>query len=81
MLRRPEGGRGDLMRESVETIDRQIRQMTRFIDDLLDAIRVSRGKLDLRLEPIDLVGGEDGGRNRPPGDCRRRPRPCGNASD
>lgn len=34
---------------------RQLRQMTRLIDDLLDVSRISRGKLHMRLEQIDLL--------------------------
>ncbi|MET0541828.1 MAG: PAS domain-containing protein [Variovorax sp.] len=38
-----------------DVIDRQVVQMARLLDDLLDASRVSRGQLRLRLEPIDLM--------------------------
>ena len=38
-----------------EVIDRQVTQMTRLIDDLLDVSRVSCGKLELRREAVDLV--------------------------
>jgi CheY-like chemotaxis protein len=37
-------------------IDRQVRQMIRLIDDLLDVSRVSRGKLELRKQRLDLAG-------------------------
>ncbi|MEJ7932248.1 ATP-binding protein [Ramlibacter sp. AN1015] len=36
-------------------IERQVGQMTRLVDDLLDVSRVSAGKLDLKKEPISLV--------------------------
>src|SRR5690606_28155675 len=36
-------------------IDRQTRQLNRLIDDLLDVTRVTRGKVKLKLEPLDLV--------------------------
>jgi CheY-like chemotaxis protein len=36
-------------------IDRQVTQMTRLIDDLLDISRISRGKMLLRDERFDLV--------------------------
>jgi signal transduction histidine kinase/CheY-like chemotaxis protein len=36
-------------------IDRQVQHMTRLIDDLLDVTRISRGKVSLRSEPVDLV--------------------------
>jgi CheY-like chemotaxis protein len=41
--------------EARDVIDRQVRHMTRLIDDLLDMSRLSRGKILLRREPIDLV--------------------------
>jgi signal transduction histidine kinase/DNA-binding response OmpR family regulator len=37
-----------------DVIDRQIRQLTRLVDDLLDVSRITRGKIDLRTEPLDL---------------------------
>ncbi|HJZ91371.1 MAG TPA: response regulator, partial [Gemmataceae bacterium] len=37
-----------------DVIDRQIRQLTRLVDDLLDVSRITRGKIELRTEPIDL---------------------------
>ncbi|MRG93088.1 ATP-binding protein [Polyangium spumosum] len=36
-------------------IERQIAHMARMIDDLLDVSRISRGKLELRKEPRDIV--------------------------
>jgi two-component system, chemotaxis family, CheB/CheR fusion protein len=36
-------------------IERQIGIMTRLIDDLLDVARITQGKIDLRLVPLDLV--------------------------
>ncbi len=36
-------------------IERQVQQMVRLIDDLLDLSRISRGKVELRREPIDLA--------------------------
>ncbi len=35
-------------------IDRQVHQMTRLIDDLLDVTRISRGKVSLHREPLEL---------------------------
>ncbi len=35
-------------------IDRQVRQMTRLVDDLLDVSRITRGTIELRREPLDL---------------------------
>lgn len=36
-------------------VKRQVQQLTRLIDDLLDVSRISRGKLELRRERIDLA--------------------------
>ena len=37
-----------------EVIDRQVAQLTRLIDDLLDVSRISTGKIYLKREPLDL---------------------------
>ena len=34
-------------------IDRQVRQLTRLVDDLLDVARITTGKISLRREPLD----------------------------
>jgi PAS domain S-box-containing protein len=36
-------------------LERQVTQMTRLVDDLMNVSRISQGKIDLRLEPTDLV--------------------------
>ena len=36
-------------------ISRQLRHLSRIVDDLLDLSRLSRGKIDLRREPLDLM--------------------------
>jgi CheY-like chemotaxis protein/nitrogen-specific signal transduction histidine kinase len=38
-----------------DMIDRQVRQMTRLVDDLLDVSRITQGKVQLRREPIELA--------------------------
>jgi signal transduction histidine kinase/DNA-binding response OmpR family regulator len=38
-----------------DVIDRQIRQLTRLVDDLLDVSRITRGKIELRPEVLDLA--------------------------
>ena len=35
-------------------IDRQLRQLTRLVDDLLDVSRITRGKICLQLEPVNV---------------------------
>jgi signal transduction histidine kinase len=38
-----------------DVVDRQVNQLVRLVDDLLDASRISSGKLELRRETVDLV--------------------------
>jgi PAS domain S-box-containing protein len=40
---------------AAEVIDRQVHQMTRLVDDLLDVSRITRGKVELRKEPVELA--------------------------
>jgi signal transduction histidine kinase len=37
-----------------EVIERQVRHLVRLVDDLLDISRITRGKIRLRREPVDL---------------------------
>ena len=37
-----------------EVIERQSAQLTRMVDDLLDVERINRGRIELRLEPLEL---------------------------
>ncbi len=51
--------KGDVSRveaqpQLVEVLDRQSHQMTRLLDDLLDASRVTQNKIELRREHVDL---------------------------
>jgi signal transduction histidine kinase/CheY-like chemotaxis protein len=41
-------------REVTEVVERQIQQMTRLIDDLLDVSRVGHGKINLQMKRTDL---------------------------
>ncbi len=43
------------VRWSREVLDRQVRQLTRLVDDLLDISRITRGKVELRRERVDLA--------------------------
>jgi len=36
-------------------LDRQMRHLSRLLDDLLDVSRITRGKIELHLEPVDVV--------------------------
>lgn len=53
-LLRSAGTNDALVLHAREVIERQATHMARLIDDLLDASRVARGKIDLRTEPCDL---------------------------
>jgi PAS domain S-box-containing protein len=39
-----------------EMMARQIQHMVRLVDDLLDVSRITRGKVELRKQPVDLTG-------------------------
>ena len=38
-----------------DMIDRQVQQLVRLVDDLLDISRITRGKIRLQTEPVDLT--------------------------
>jgi signal transduction histidine kinase/CheY-like chemotaxis protein len=40
---------------AVGALERQLRQLTRLVDDLLDIPRMKTGRIRLRLEPVDLA--------------------------
>src|SRR5262249_30657026 len=44
----------DKLRPLIELMDRQITQMGRLIDDLMDMSRVTQGKIELRPQVIDV---------------------------
>ncbi len=52
---RLKGATGPELQWAQEVIDRQVHQMTRLVDDLLDISRITRDKLELRKEWIDLA--------------------------
>ncbi len=41
---------------AIEMMERQVGQLVRLVDDLLDVSRISRGKIDLRHDLVDLTG-------------------------
>ncbi|HKQ56974.1 MAG TPA: response regulator [Candidatus Eisenbacteria bacterium] len=55
ILRHQPVGEGELQ-WGHEVIDRQADHLSRLVDDLLDVSRITRGKLEIRREPTDLVG-------------------------
>jgi CheY-like chemotaxis protein len=38
-----------------EILDRQLRQMTRLVDDLLDISRITAGRIDLQVDSVDIA--------------------------
>jgi PAS domain S-box-containing protein len=48
-------GLDDRSHFAIETIKRQTRQLTRLVDDLLDVSRITRGRIVLQRQPIDLA--------------------------
>jgi PAS domain S-box-containing protein len=53
VIKRTDGDR-ELMQQAHTMMERQLAHMVRLIDDLLDVSRVSRGKLELRCERVEL---------------------------
>ncbi len=45
---------GDQARRAKAIIDRQVDQLTRLVDDLLDVTRITRGKIQLQRQRVDL---------------------------
>ena len=45
---------GEMVQRALEMMDRQLRQMVRLVDDLLDVSRITTGKLAVRKQVIDL---------------------------
>jgi signal transduction histidine kinase len=49
------GGQGAAQERVLDTLDRQIQHIVRLVDDLLEISRISRGKLEIRKERVELV--------------------------
>ena len=63
------------VRWSHEVVERQVDHMSRLLDDLLDVSRISRGTIQLRLEPVRARRG-DRHRHRNRAAAHRRAPPC-----
>ena len=46
---------GPAVAKPSEIIDRQLRHLSRVVDDLLDIARISNGKIELKKQPVDLA--------------------------
>jgi signal transduction histidine kinase len=44
-----------VLKHARDVIDRQVSHMTRLVDDLLDVSRITRGKVQLQTEPVELA--------------------------
>lgn len=44
----------DRLREATDLLDRQVVQMVRLVNDLVDVSRVTRGKIELLKQPVDV---------------------------
>jgi PAS domain S-box-containing protein len=49
------GGDGEGLRTASEMLERQVGQMARLVDDLLDMSRITRGRIELRKERVELA--------------------------
>jgi signal transduction histidine kinase len=49
------GSNADVVALARGTLERQLSQLVRLVDDLLDVNRISRNKLELRKEPVELA--------------------------
>jgi signal transduction histidine kinase len=54
ILRMAGGDRG-VAERMYEMMERQVNHMVRLVDDLMEVSRITRGKIDLRKEPVDLA--------------------------
>ncbi len=49
------GGNPEAVEQTRSMMERQLTQMTRLVDDLLDVSRINSGKLELKREPVPLA--------------------------
>jgi signal transduction histidine kinase/DNA-binding response OmpR family regulator len=49
------GDRDDVTKQTREMMARQVDQLVRLVDDLLDVSRIMRGRIELRKEPVELA--------------------------
>jgi PAS domain S-box-containing protein len=73
-ISRTPGIEGEALRWSQDVMERQVSQLTRLIDDLLDVSRITRGKITLRKEIVSLdeLVGRAADAARPQFDAKRQ---------
>jgi two-component system CheB/CheR fusion protein len=54
ILKQPDAN-GGMLGQAMDMAERQVGHMARLLDDLLDVSRISRGRIELRQEPVDLA--------------------------
>jgi PAS domain S-box-containing protein len=54
-LMRLAGGQAETVEQARNMMERQLSQLVRLVDDLMDVSRISRGKIELRKEPVELA--------------------------
>src|SRR5262249_19921752 len=54
-IMKPPGANGDILAQMREMAERQVGHMARLLDDLLDVARISRGRIELRQEVVDMA--------------------------
>jgi CheY-like chemotaxis protein/two-component sensor histidine kinase len=52
---RQDGATADARRRALDAADRQVRHLSRLVDDLVDVSRIRNGKVELRRAPVDLA--------------------------
>jgi PAS domain S-box-containing protein len=54
-LMRKAGGKAETIEQARTMMERQVVQMVRLVDDLMDLTRISRGKIELKKQPVDAA--------------------------
>jgi signal transduction histidine kinase len=74
LIRRTPAGAQPQVRRATETTERQLRQLTRLVDDLLDVARITQGKVELRPVTLELraLVADVAELERPPMQARRQ---------
>ena len=61
-------------RQAVGIVQRQVANLTRLVDDLLDVSRITQGRIELQWQPVQLADVRDaGGRDRRAADQGKAP--------